>query len=68
MNIPQWNGNFLKEFTDQHIADQRRKKKITKGSKIATDKKLMKTAARLKIMSIAITKSLALNLSAKVPA
>tara|TARA_B100000683_G_C12355058_1_gene500624 strand:- start:550 stop:699 length:150 start_codon:yes stop_codon:yes gene_type:complete len=28
MNIPQWNGNFLKEFTDQHMADQRRKKKI----------------------------------------
>ena len=28
MNIPQWNGNFLKEFSDQHRADQRRKKKI----------------------------------------
>ena len=28
MNIPQWNGNFLKEFTDQHRADQRRKNKI----------------------------------------
>ena len=28
MNIPQWNGNFLKEFSDQHRADQRRKNKI----------------------------------------
>ncbi len=28
MNIPQWNGNFLKEFSDQHKADQRRKTKI----------------------------------------
>ena len=28
MNIPQWNGNFLKEFSDQHRSDQRRKKKI----------------------------------------
>ena len=28
MNIPQWNGNFLKEFSDQHRADQRRKKTI----------------------------------------
>ena len=28
MNIPQWNGNFLKEFSDQHRADQRLKKKI----------------------------------------
>ena len=28
MNIPQWNGKFLKEFADQHKADQRRKKKI----------------------------------------
>ena len=28
MNIPQWNGNFLKEFSDQHRADQRRKKMI----------------------------------------
>ena len=28
MQIPQWNGNFLKEFSDQHRADQRRNKKI----------------------------------------
>jgi len=28
MNIPQWNGNFLKEFSDQHRADQRRKNEI----------------------------------------
>ena len=28
MQIPQWNGNFLKEFSDQHRADQRRKNKI----------------------------------------
>ena len=28
MQIPQWNGNFLKEFSDQHRADQRRKEKI----------------------------------------
>ena len=28
MNSPQWNGYFLKDFSDQHRADQRRKKKI----------------------------------------
>ena len=47
---------------------ERRKAKIAKGSNAAMDKILIKTDARLKMMSITITKSLALNLSAKVPA
>ena len=28
MNIPQWNGKFLKEFADQYRSEQRRKKQI----------------------------------------
>ena len=35
MNIPQWNGNFLKEFSDQHRADQRRKKRLRASFKIS---------------------------------
>ena len=33
MNIPQWNGKFLKEFADQHRSDQMRKHKIKNAIK-----------------------------------
>ena len=32
MNIPQWNGNFLKEFADQHIDQIKDVKKRLRAS------------------------------------